>query len=101
VNYLNEPEQVIVRGHGSGVYPAVERLIHLPRGHGEALSDAWGNLYTELAIAVEARREGRKLPKGLIEISTAVYGARGVKFIEAAADSHEAGGRWTKCWIDP
>jgi predicted dehydrogenase len=101
VNYLNEPEQVIVRGHGSGVYPAVERLIHLPRGHGEALSDAWGNLYTELAIAVEARREGRRLPEGLIEISTAADGARGVKFIEAAADSHEAGGQWTKCWIDP
>jgi hypothetical protein len=60
VNYLNEPEQVIVRGHGSGVYPAVEQLIHLPRGHGEALSEAWNNLYTELAIAVEVRREGRK-----------------------------------------
>jgi hypothetical protein len=27
-------------------------------------------------------------------------GARGVKFIEAAADSHEAGGVWTKCWLD-
>jgi predicted dehydrogenase len=100
-NYLNEPEQVIVRGHGSGVYPAVGRLVHLPRGHGEALSDAWGNLYTELAIAVEARREGRELPHGLLEISTAADGARGVKFIEAAADSHEAGGVWTKCWIDP
>lgn len=101
VNYLDEPEQVIVRGHGAGVLPAVERLIHLPRGHGESLSDAWGNMYTELALAVEARRSGRPWPDGFLEVSTAEDGARGVKFIDACADSHEAGGRWTKCWIDP
>jgi hypothetical protein len=101
VNYLNEPEQVIVRGHGSGVLPAVERLVHLPRGHGETLSDAWGNMYTELALAVEERRGKRQFPKGFLEVSTAEDGARGVKFIDACADSHEAGGVWTKCWIDP
>jgi predicted dehydrogenase len=47
VNYLNQPEQVIARGHGSGM---------LPRGHGEAFTDAWGIMYTELALAVEMRR---------------------------------------------
>jgi predicted dehydrogenase len=101
VNYLNAPEQVIVRGHGSGVLPAAQRLVHLPRGHGEALTDAWGNLYTELAIAIAARREKQALPEGFLEIVTAEDGARGVKFIGACADSHEAGGAWTKCWIDP
>jgi predicted dehydrogenase len=100
VNYLNEPEQVIVRGNASGVLPAAERLVHLPRGHGEALTDAWGNLYTELAIAIASRRDGATVPEGLIELPTAIDGARGVKFIEAAADSHEAGGAWTKCWLD-
>lgn len=101
VNYLNEPEQVIVRGHGSGVLPPAERLVHLPRGHGESLTDAWGNMYTELALAVEMRRGQRKLPDGFLEVSTAEDGARGVKFIEACADSHEAGGAWTRCWISP
>ena len=52
---LGAPEQIIVRGHGAGVLPEAERMVLLPRGHGEALSDAWGNLYTEIAIAVEAR----------------------------------------------
>jgi predicted dehydrogenase len=99
-NRLNDVERVIVRGNASGVLPAAERLVHLPRGHGEALSDAWGNLYTEIALAVTARRDGEKLPDGLIELPTAMDGARGVKFIEAAADSHEAGGVWTKCWLD-
>jgi predicted dehydrogenase len=101
VNYLNEPEQVIVRGHGAGVLPAVERLVHLPRGHGETLSDAWGNMYTEFALAVEQRRGLRTLPRGFLEVTTDEDGARGVGFVAACADSHEGGGAWTKCWIDP
>jgi predicted dehydrogenase len=100
-NRLNAPEQVIVRGHGAGMLPAVQRLVHLPRGHGEALTDAWGNLYTELAIAIAARRDGFELPAGLLELTGPEDGARGVKFTEACADSHEAGGVWTQCWIDP
>jgi predicted dehydrogenase len=101
VTYLDQPEQVIVRGHGAGMLPAAQRLVHLPRGHGEALSDAWGNLYTELALAVAARRGGMALPDGYLELTTAEDGARGVKFSDACADSHEAGGTWTPCWIDP
>jgi predicted dehydrogenase len=100
VNYLNQPRQTIVRGNGAGVLPAAERLVHLPRGHGEALSDAWGNLYTEIAIAIAARRSGTAVPEGLLSYPNAIDGARGVRFVEAAADSHEAGGVWTKCWLD-
>ncbi|HTW27763.1 MAG TPA: Gfo/Idh/MocA family oxidoreductase [Acetobacteraceae bacterium] len=96
-----EPEQILVRGHGAGMHPAAERLVRMPRGHGEALTDAWANLYTELAIAIEARRSGATLPEGLLAYPTVVDGAKGVCFIEAAADSHEAGGTWTECrWND-
>lgn len=99
-NPLDEPQRIIVRGHGSGVEPEAERMLRQPRGHGEALSDAWANLYRELAIAIAARRDGLNLPDDLLAIPDAMDGARGVKFIEAAADSHEAGGVWTKCWLD-
>ncbi len=99
-NPLDQPQQIIVRGHGSGVEPEAERMLRQPRGHGEALSDAWANLYRELAIAIAARRDGLALPDDLLAIPDAMDGARGVKFIEAAADSHEAGGVWTKCWLD-
>ena len=91
---LGAPEQIIVRGHGAGVLPEAERMVLLPRGHGEALSDAWGNLYTEIAIAVEARREGRELPEGLLAMPDVTDGARGVAFVHATVDSHEAGGVW-------
>jgi predicted dehydrogenase len=100
VSCLNEPDQVIVRGKKGAMWPSVEKMSHLPSGHGEALSNAWANLYTEFAVAIEARREGRKLPEGLLEFPTALDGARGVKFVHAAADSHEAGGAWTRCWFE-
>ena len=91
---LGEPERVLVRGHGAGILPAAERMVGLPRGHGEALSDAWGNLYTEIALAVAARRSGIPVPDGLSALPDIETGARGVRFINAAADSHEAGGTW-------
>ena len=91
---FRQPEQIIVRGHGSGMLPAAERMVNLPRGHGEALSDAWGNLYTEIAVAVAARRSGTPLPEGLLALPDIHEGARGVRFIHAAADSHEASGAW-------
>lgn len=97
---LGEPTRILYRGHGAGMLPAAERLVHLPRGHGEALSDAWGNLYTEIAVAVEARRDGVTLPEGLLELPGVLDGARGVKFIEAAVASDAAGGEWRECGVE-
>ncbi len=92
---FEEPRQTIIRGHGSGVLPSAERMVLLPRGCGGGTTDAWGNLYTEIAVAVEARRNGETLPEGLLALPDVHTGARGVNFINAAADSHEAGGDWT------
>jgi hypothetical protein len=69
----------------------------MPRGHPEALTDAWANLYQEFAIAVDARRRGIDLPEGLLEYPTVLDGALGVKFVEAAVASNAAGGAWTDC----
>ena len=100
VSFLNEPDQMIVRGKRGAMLPSVERMSHLPSGHGEALSNAWANLYTEFAVAIAARRGGDTLPDGLVEFPTALDGARGVKFIHAVVDSHDSGGAWTSCWFE-
>ncbi len=94
---FNEPTRVLTRGEGAGIGMHAARFVHMPRGHPEALSDAWGNLYEEFAIAVEARRLGRTLPAGLLEYPTVMDGALGVKFIEAALASSQSGGQWMDC----
>ena len=99
-NRINAPKQIIVRGHEAGVLPGPQRMLTLPRGHGESLTDAWANLYREIAILVQARREGRSADEDDLIVPDLADGLRGVQFIHAAADSHDAGGRWTELPAD-
>jgi len=96
-NRLNEPKQVIVRGEGAGMSAAASRFNRVPRGNPQGWIDAWAGLYAEFAIAIEARREGRNVPAGLVAYPTVEDGARGIKFLEAALESHRAGGAWVDC----
>jgi hypothetical protein len=72
------------------------RFVRMPRGHPEALTDAWANLYLELAIAIDARRSEKILPSDLLAYPTVLDGAKGVKFVEAAIQSN-ASGQWADC----
>ena len=94
---FGEQEQIIVRGMAAGVFPEAEQLIELPRGIGEATTDAWANLYADAGFAVAAKVSGEPLEDSVQgRISGAEDGLRGMLFIEACADSHEANGTWTK-----
>lgn len=92
---LGEPVRVLTRGVGAGLMPEALRLVRTPRGHPEGRLEAWANFYGEVAVAIEARRQGRALPPGLVAFATVEDGARGVAFIEAVHRSHRAGGAWT------
>ena len=75
---------------------AAVRFVRMPRGHPEALTDAWGNLYTEMAVAIDARRHGTALPPDLLAYPTVIDGAKGVKFVEAAVEFNKTGA-WVDC----
>jgi predicted dehydrogenase len=93
---LDSPTQIISRGYSAGMLPAAVRFVRMPRGHPEALTDAWANLYVEMAVAVDARRAGKTLPDELLAFPTVVDGAKGVKFVQAAVESNASGG-WADC----
>ena len=101
LNYarFGEPAQTITRGHGAGAGPAATRFTRAPRAHPEALIEAWANLYTEIAVAIEARRDGRTVDPALLNYPTVEDGARGMKFIDAALESDKAGGAWVDCTL--
>jgi predicted dehydrogenase len=94
---FGEPKQIISRGGGAGVRALAARGTRTPRGHSEGWIEAWANLYGEVAIAIEARREGVDVDAGALEYPTVEDGARGVKWVEAALDSDRAGGAWRDC----
>jgi predicted dehydrogenase len=96
-NRLDAPSQTIGRGPYAVLSAAASRFNRQPRGSPQALIDAWASLYTEFAVAIEARRTGRALPPDLLGYPTVVDGARGVKFVESAIESNQAGGIWVDC----
>jgi predicted dehydrogenase len=67
---FDAPAPAISRGFGGGEGPAAARFVRMPRGHPEGLTDARANLYTEVAVAVEERRNGEHLADGLLEYPT-------------------------------
>lgn len=88
---VRTPVQIISRGHGAGMLPDTEPFIRMPRGHPEALTDAWANLYLEFAVAIDARRNGQTLPDGLLDYPNVIDGLKGMEFTAQAVKSNELG----------
>lgn len=96
-NRYGQPDQIITRGHGHGVSPAVERLVRTGRGFPEGLIEAWANLYTGFAMQVAAHRDGIELPADWQLCPPVEDGVRGVEFVDTAVRSHRQGGVWLDC----
>ena len=88
-NRHGEPDQILSRGQGHGIYANVERLSRLARGFSEGAIEAWANLYTEFAVAVAANKDQRTVPANWLSYPTVEQGAQGVRFIEAVVQSHK------------
>jgi predicted dehydrogenase len=91
---LGEPARIITRaGPGSG--SAAARVTRTPGGHPEGYLEGFANIYSEVALAIKAAREGKK-PPAECDFPTIVDGVKGVAFVEAAVKSSKANGAWVK-----
>jgi predicted dehydrogenase len=88
--------QVLTRGR-PGLSPEAERATRVVLGHPEGFHEAFANLYADAAEQIVARRLGEKPDPLVLDMPTVEDGARGVRFVEAAVQSHQNGGRWTDC----
>ncbi len=98
-NYLwftpyGEPKRLITRG-GSGAGAAAGRVTRVPPGHPEGYLEGFANIYTEVARAIRARREGKPEDKNVV-FPSVHDGLKGMKFVEACVKSSAAGGTWVK-----
>jgi predicted dehydrogenase len=89
---------VMSRGR-PGLSEAAQRATRVALGHPEGYFEAFANLYRDAAGAIVARRTGEP-PDAMLDFPTVEDGARGVKFVEAAVESHRNGGCWTDCRLD-
>jgi predicted dehydrogenase len=91
---LGEAARLLRRG-GPDLSPAAVRATRLPAGHPEGYLEAFAQIYADAAELVRAHGEGRA-PDPLAKLVPQIAdGVRGVRFIEAAVDSHRRDGAWT------
>jgi predicted dehydrogenase len=88
----NEPARVLNRG-GSGTDTAADRVSRLPAGHPEGYLEGFATIYTEVARAIVAARNGQVLPSEVV-FPTVADGALGVRFIAACVASSTSNGHW-------
>jgi predicted dehydrogenase len=91
---LGEPVRILTRG-GAGSGPADARVTRIPAGHPEGYLEGFANIYSDVAVAIKAAREGATAPEGVM-FPTIDDGVKGMKFIEAAVASSKANGAWVK-----
>ena len=87
------PRRITRGGHGAG--DAAARVTRIPAGHPEGYVEGFANIYTEIAAAIRAARDGRQ-PDANVLYPTATDGERGVVFIDAAVRSSAAGASWVE-----
>ena len=91
---LDAPTQILTRG-GPGSGEAAARVTRVPPGHPEGYLEGFANIYSEVAAAIKAARDGEKPPAGVV-FPTIADGVKGLAFIEAAVQSSKANGQWVK-----
>jgi predicted dehydrogenase len=81
--------------NGPGTLPAAARASRIVAGHPEGFHEAFANLYSDAAEAIAARRSGTAPDPLALQFPNERDGAIGVRFVEAAVASSQAGGTWT------
>jgi predicted dehydrogenase len=88
---LGAPPQTLRRG-GPGVGPWAAGVTRLPIGHPEGTLEGFGLLYSEVADAILAVRDGR--PPPAIRVATIDEGVDGMRFIDACVRSTRQNAAW-------
>ena len=97
---LGEAPRILSRGMG-GLHPAATRATRVPMGHPEGYLEAFAQLYRDTADQIAARIAGREPDPAAMLVPTVEDGARGVRFVAAAVESHAAGGVWVDTTLAP
>ncbi len=90
---LGERMQIIERGEAN-LSPEADRTSRVTIGHAEGMPLAFANIYTDLAEAISARKEGRVMDRAANLFPRAEDGLRSMAAVVAVADSGKQNGAW-------
>ena len=90
---LHQRLQVIERGEGN-LSPEADRTSRVTVGHAEGMPLAFANIYSDLAEAIRAKKEGREMDPAANLYPRATDGLRSMAAVIAVAQSGKADGQW-------
>ncbi len=90
---LGKRLQVIERGEAN-LSPEADRTTRVTIGHAEGMPLAFANIYTDLAEAISARKEGRVMDPAANLYPRAEDGLRSMAAVYAVAESGKKDGVW-------
>ena len=94
ISRYGSADEIYTRGHGNGISKNIDRYLMSARGFSEGIVEAWGILYTELALSVCLKINNENIPIDLL-LPSVQDGLNGLKFVEASFNSSKNNGIWT------
>ncbi len=90
---LGKRLEIIERGEGN-LSPEADRTSRVTQGHAEGMPLAFANIYSDLAEAIRAKKEGRAMDPAANLYPRATDGLRSMAAVFAVAESGKADGKW-------
>lgn len=90
-------KQIIERGEAN-LSPEADRSSRVTIGHAEGMPLAFANIYTDIAEAIRADKQGRAVDKAADIFPRATDGLRSMVAVHAAVKSAKENGRWVDAY---
>lgn len=88
-----QEKRLITRG-GAGSLPQADRMTRVPGGHPEGYIEGFANIYSEIALAIRARRNGQGTLPDEVAFPNLQDGLEGMMFIDACVRSSAQNATW-------
>lgn len=98
VKWLDKPTEIYRAGNNYGALQS-SYAIHntrTPGGHPEGYLEAFGNLYRNFALTLQAKLNGETPAPEALDFPSVDDGVRGMAFIENVVKSGQSNEKWTK-----
>ena len=91
---IGEPPQIMYRGGPGGDSDPAVAATRMPAGLNEGYIEGFANIYADAAELIRARQDGRDPSPEAVTVPQINEGMRGMRFIEAAAESGRRDAAW-------
>lgn len=98
VKWLDKPAEVLRAGVGytDRLSTFATSNCRTPGGHPEGYLEAFGNIYRNFALTLQARLEGKEPTKEMLDFPRVEEGVRGMAFIDNVVASAQSNEKWTE-----